>query len=96
MKGQNAKNTNQNKRKENANLHKRSATNVDLQEGRAKQRFASQSSSLLISNDTSLPKSLSFNCTLFKCLAYTLVSKAKVSIERRYLPLFRSESILRR
>ena len=77
MKGRNAKTTNASKGKENANLHKRSATNVDLQEGRAKRRFVSQFSPLLISEDTKLPKSLSFNCAMFKCPECTLLSRAK-------------------
>jgi len=77
MKGRNAKTTNASKGKENANLHKRSATNVDLQEGRAKRCFPSQSSPLLITNDTRLSESVSFNCSLFNSPECKLVCRAK-------------------
>ena len=77
MKGRNAKTTNPSKGKENANLHKRSATNVDLHEERAKRRFTSQSSPLLITNDTRLPEFVSFNCAVFNSPECMLVTRAK-------------------
>ena len=84
MKGRNGKTTNPSKDKENANLHERSATTVDLQEGRAKRRFPSQSSPLLITNNTRLPESVSFNCPVFNSLECMLVSRAKQLREDTY------------
>jgi len=84
MKGRNAKTTNPSKGNKNANLHKRSAINVDLQEERAKGRFPSQSSLLLITNDTKLPESVNFNCLVFNSRECTLVSRAKQLREDTY------------
>ena len=84
MKGRNAKTTNLSKGKKNTNLHQRSATNVELQEGRAKRRYPSQSSPLLITNDTRLPESVSLHCTVFNSPKCMLVSRAKQLREDTY------------